>query len=83
MTAGGSGSLSRFLRFFPCTFGGGLTASFGGGSAGKGIGCAAGEGKDEGGDNEVTSIEGDAWRVVEGELGEGESSGAGGGGRTK
>lgn len=46
--------------------------------------AAEGEGKDEAGDKDVISIDGDKCRVVEdGELGEGESSGAGGGGRMK
>ena len=42
---------------------------------------AGGDGSDESGESEVTSIEGDKWRVEDvGVLGVGESSGTGGGG---
>lgn len=61
-----------------------------GGSVGSGLGTgsfwelARGEGGDDAGEREVMSIEGDNWRVLEpGELGDGESSGAGAGGRMK
>lgn len=88
MTSGGE---LGFFRLFVVGFEGTLSAErvallgcFVGAGGGRSFEGAGGEGSEESGDNEVTSIEGDRCRVVEaGELGVGESSGTGGGGRTK
>ena len=87
MTSGtGTGlraSGSGFLRFLPLT--GGIGGSTGSGlGAGSFGGPARGEGGEDAGEREVMSMEGDNWRVLEpGELGDGESSGGGDGGKIK
>ena len=88
MTAGrGLGSDPGFFRFlFACLFCGfvGCGGDSWGCFVGSGVGVgsslvrAGGEGSEESGDNDVTSIEGDSCRIEEaGELGVGESSGTG------
>ena len=53
-------------------------------AAGESTGFVKGECTEESGEREVTSMDGERCRVVEeGELGDGESSGAGEGGKTK
>jgi hypothetical protein len=96
MTSGlGMGARSDFLRFLGAFFnldmllvfgscGSGDGASFGGGTGGAEIGGGEFGGKEEGGDIDVISTEGERARCIdEFELGDGESSGAGGGGSTK
>lgn len=88
MTSGrGLGSEPGFFRFFVvcfvCDFTGCVAGSCGcfvgaGAGVGSSLVGAGGEGSEESGDNDVTSIEGDSCRIEEaGELGVGESSGTG------
>lgn len=86
--AGCSGA-PGFLRFFPLSFvwrfpfGIGC-GGFGACTGGRSVTIAEGDGNDDAGDNDVISIEGDRCLFVDdGELGDGESSGAGGGGKIK
>lgn len=89
ITAGGGGRASPgFFRFLLLDLGGGLpfpkdtgrgfsATSIGG----RSLSLAIGEWTDESGETDVISMDGEWCLVVEGELGDGESSGAGGGGR--
>lgn len=83
--AGGTSSVG-FFRFFAFAFvdffsisPGSRGSAFISSVAGRSVSLPAGDCTDESGETEVTSIEGEKCRVVDdGELGEGESSGAGG-----